>query len=382
VKYFDIEALYKKIDRYYERGEIFKGYIEQNDIFPIQIALKNIQEKDIQNNFSTILKDIQSLKKSNIPVLYKEFNFKSLGKQVLPVKIQIENLEEYLHITKKSAQYGEFVAHYKNLLALYPELRDYICKKPFLILEYLRDWENFFRIIDFFLNNPSPNIYIREISLKDIDTKYIEKHKKILDILLSNILHIEVLSSISEYAFEKKYNLKHPLAQVRFRILDDDLRVSGLEDVTLTVDALKTLDIKCSKVFIVENKITFLSFPKMKESIVIFGHGYGVAMLKEVIWLEKKNILYWGDIDIDGFAILSQLRGYFSNALSLFMDQNTMDTFKSKAILYTTATKKHPILKNLTAAEMGVYKNIECNFRLEQERIPFDYIKQYLTNMQ
>ncbi|HIP59480.1 MAG TPA: hypothetical protein EYH01_03520 [Campylobacterales bacterium] len=40
--------------------------------------------------------------------------------------------------------------------------------------------EKFFKIINFFIKNSIPTIYLREISLHDIDTKFIEKHKKIL----------------------------------------------------------------------------------------------------------------------------------------------------------------------------------------------------------
>jgi hypothetical protein len=243
-------------------------------------------------------------------------------------------------------------------------------KKPFLILEYKEHWDRFVLIIDFFLKKRQKAIYIRQISLDDIDTKYIERYKKIVDILLSNILKQEPLSTISDFAFEKRYNCLYPLAQVRFRILDSKLFISGLSDITLCIDEFEKLDIKCKRVFIVENKITTLAFPNIKDSIVIFGSGYKVGVLKNTKWLQEKEIVYWGDIDADGFAILSQIRGYFPHLKSMLMDKQTFYKFKDFTVKSKQNIKELP---NLTKDEKELYLGIKDN-RLEQEKIPFDYI--------
>jgi hypothetical protein len=49
--------------------------------------------------------------------------------------------------------------------------------------------------------------------------------------------------------------------------------------------------------------------------------GYGFDNLAAALWLQQKDIYYWGDIDTHGFAILNQLRGFFPHAVSFLMDQ-------------------------------------------------------------
>nr|WP_221935062.1 Wadjet anti-phage system protein JetD domain-containing protein [Catenovulum sediminis] len=66
-----------------------------------------------------------------------------------------------------------------------------------------------------------------------------------------------------------------------------------------------------------------MAFPPVNNAICIFGLGYGVQLLKEVNWLNQVAIYYWGDIDTHGFAILSQLRGYFPKVKSMLMDEAT-----------------------------------------------------------
>ena len=372
----------EKLIKIYLKGTIFRAYIEKKEIIPIEIKLKKITQKELQENYSKTLKHIEKLKESKFPLVYKEFYFKALGKQILPTTVTFKNLNEYLESIDKLQEYKTFIMIYENIINYYPKLKELFYKKPFLILEYKDIWDKLLLVVDFFINNSHPNVYIRELSIKDIDTKFIENHKKIIDTLLSCIKETTPLNSLSNYAFEKKYHLKYPLATVRFRILDSKLYIHGLSDISATSKEFATLKIECKKVFIVENKITFLSFFDMENSIIIFGGGYGLSALKECKWLQEKELYYWGDIDEDGFAILSQIRGYFPKIRSIFMDEKTIEKFKHLKVKHNVK-KSNRILDNLTKDENEVYKKLQNdfygkNFRLEQERIPFDYIKKFL----
>ncbi len=379
MNFYNIDDIYLKLQKIYNKGDIFKNYIENKDLFPIKIRLKKVQEKDIQGYFSVLLHKIKTLKESKLPIEYQEFSFKRIGTQLLPVLIKIDTVEEYLDIINKQEYYDNFILNYHKVIFKYPNLKDLIYQKPMLVLEYSLDWDKFFLIIDFFISNKKPNIYIREISLENIDTKYIEKHIKILDILLSNLLGTDTLKNASDMRFEKKYNLKYQLPQVRFRIIDDDLSICGLKDLTLPINEFESLIVKCKKVFIVENKITFLAFPKIDNSIVIFGSGYSIGILQNTKWLSDKEIYYWGDIDIDGFAILSQIRGYFNHVESILMTSEIIEKFKNRAVSYQNKTVRFPTLVNLTVQEMIVYTKLidnfyGINFRLEQEKLPLELI--------
>jgi len=370
MKFYDIKQLNNKLYKVYEKGDLFLDYIEKKSLFPLVIPLKKIQQKDIQNSYIEFTKELQSLQNTQFPLLYKEYNFKTLGRQKLPVSIKIETLNEFLYLLDKEAEYEIFTQLYAKIIKKYPTLKILFLKKPFFVLQYYNEWDKFFLILNFFLQNKQNNLYIREISLQDIDTKYIQKYTKIIDMLLCTITQTDLLCTLSEYSFEKRYHLKYPLPQIRFRILDKDLYIAGLSDIMLTVEEFKNLNIACKRVFIVENQITTLAFGDIKESIVIFGSGYKVGVLKNVKWLEEKILYYWGDIDADGFAILSQMRGYFPKIQSLCMDEKTFETFKHYAVKDIKAIMKE--LKYLKEEEKKLYSRLK-NQRLEQERIPFEW---------
>ncbi len=382
--FYDINSLIKKCQKLYDRGDIFISYMLKIEYFPYFIKLRTTRQKNIQEDYEHILYSIKKLENSSFHLMFEQKSFKVLGEQKIPVKIIFNSLNDFLKIVNKEQEYKEFVHIYEKIISKYLNLKNLFIKKPFLILEYRNVWDELLIICDYLLKNPNPNIYTRELSFKNIDTKFIEKYKKIIDILVSYIKNQTALNSLKEHAFEKKYGFKFPQIQIRFRILDAKLYIGGLNDISITLDEFKTLNLPCKKIFIIENKITTLSFPDTKDSIVIFGQGYGVSALKDIDWFFDKQIYYWGDIDLDGFAILSNLKKYYKHTNSIFMDILTLEDFLHVKVEVKTQNKEKS-LSYLNQDEKLVYDRLVNeyygkNVRIEQEKIPFSYIKKYYFN--
>jgi len=381
MKFFEIDKLLNKAEKKYLKGDIFKSFINKENIFPLQFKCKKVSQTVIQKNFNQVQKEIEKLTKSDLNFVYKIYDFKLLGKQRLPEYLIFESVDIFLKIVNKELEYKQFIESYYKIMAKFPNLKPFISQYPFLLIENSAVLDKILLVVEFLLNNPNSNIYIREISLYNIDTKFIENNKKIIDLMLSTLQNRTILSSLSNFGFEIKYNLKYPLPQVRFLLLDSNIQ--GLNDLTVPIDQFEFLNIDIEKVFIVENKITTLSFPKIKNSIVIFGQGYGVSILKNVKWLHKKKIYYWGDIDLDGYAILSQIRSYFNCVESIFMDIDTFNKFfYLKTVYISNKTIKE--LNFLEKSELEVYNALLNNInnehiRIEQEKLPYEYIKEKLT---
>ena len=217
-----------------------------------------------------------------------------------------------------------------------------------------------------------------------MDSKFIEQHKGILAELLEQMLPADsidqTVSGLAAHGFERRYGLKYDQPLLRFRILDKDLTAAyGLTDLSVPLDQFNQLQLPCERVFITENKINGLSFPAVERAIVIFGLGYGIRSLSQTAWLRDKAIFYWGDIDTHGFAILSQLRGYFPQVGSLLMDRQTLMAFQGLWGREPDDKRCLADLLNLTEPEQSLYQDLRNNvlgdnIRLEQERIGFAYL--------
>jgi hypothetical protein len=138
------------------------------------------------------------------------------------------------------------------------------------------------------------------------------------------------------------------------------------------------LELPVRTVFIVENRATFLAFPHVPEAIVVFGGGYGVTVLEGVPWVSERDVVYWGDLDTHGFAILSRLRQRVPGLRSILMDRVTLLAHREHLVSEPTPVAADPSC--LTPDEASVYRDLlEDRFgpsvRLEQERIRFSAVR-------
>lgn len=204
--------------------------------------------------------------------------------------------------------------------------------------------------------------------------------------LLDEILPEEQLNPIKgekEYIFEKYFSLKYREPLIRIRILDPLVKANynfPATDLSIPVSEFRSLSLGSCNCFITENLMNFLTLPLLKNSFAIFGSGYAVQSLKTVSWLSQHSIFYWGDLDLDGFKILSQLRSYFPHVVSIMMDSKTFEAFHEFAVPVAGAIAE--VLPHLTEEEHRLYQYLAFHQkRLEQERISQEYVNKFLQNL-
>ena len=101
--------------------------------------------------------------------------------------------------------------------------------------------------------------------------------------------------------------------------------------------------------------------------------------LRDVRWLNTIPITYWGDLDVDGLAILAALRGCFPQIQSLFMDESTLDRFAE--LTGVGNGREVELTGPLTHSEQQAFLRCRSNnLRLEQERIPQPDLIRQLTD--
>jgi hypothetical protein len=238
-------------------------------------------------------------------------------------------------------------------------------------------------------DHPRPAIYLRELDLPGIDTKFVEGHRSVLSELLDLALPTESVDSSASgaAAFEARYGFREKPRRVRLRLLDPDGvpgGFAGATDIELDSTAFAAWDpADIRRVFVVENEVTFLAFPKHPRSIVLFGSGYGFAALREARWIRDREVFYWGDLDTHGFAILDGFRSTFPHARSFLMDRATLLSHRS--FWARENRQSGQILSRLDEDEQMLYTDLVGNVlgegvRLEQERIAINQVKNYLRD--
>ena len=383
--------------RSWNNGSILTAAMGGENLFPIEVPFRKITAKQALENYAQVRDWMNTLRQGSkeqqgygYSVEFNTINHRQLGEQQFPARIYFSGQDDLLRFTGKQRDFNRVQTLARQILTVQPSLDGWLKKHPLKVLENSCIWDELLRVCRFFQQNPRPDHYLRELQIQDVDTKFIGQHKGILRELLDQILPAEAINhqvtTMSGSGFERRYGLRYDEPLIRFRLLDSHVVTPwGVTDISLPLSQFQTLSIPCKRVFITENKINGLAFPDVDDAIVIFGLGYGIQALSEVAWLHEKSLHYWGDIDTHGFAILSQLRGYFPHTQSILMDRTTLLTHRQLWVAEETEKRCRAQLPHLTAAESDLYRELSenslgDNVRLEQERVSFAVLLEQLSS--
>jgi hypothetical protein len=382
-----------QVQRLWDRGRILAARLGAEPLFPLALRLSRPEVRELSDRFAEARDWIRTLEEGSkkatgvgYEIVYAEVNHRQLGLNRVPQSLLVPREADALALIGKRRQSDAFDRLVETTKATHPELLLWLAKRPLDLLDHADDWVRLLSVVSWFRNHPRPGIYARQIDVEGVHTKFIETHRRLLAELLDLVLPAEHIDqqAIGAQAFERRLGLLCKPALLRFRVLDQSLRVQGLEDVSTPIAQFARLDLPARRVFIVENEINGLAFPQAEASIILFGLGYGVDRLGLVPWLQDKAIYYWGDLDTHGFAILDSLRAVFPNARSFLMDRQTL--LSHRPLWVEEPEPSQVPLSRLTEDENKVFEDLRFDrlghrVRLEQERIAFGHVARTLASL-
>lgn len=399
-----------QVHRLWERGELLRGMVGNAGVsdanvtlaavqpsrpegelgpqsgctFPLRLVLKGPTSGEFADRFNAVREWIAELVAvAHIRIEWREVNHRILGIQRVPQAVWLDDLDNALAMIGKRGDAKQF----RQMLALVqlrqPVLLGWFRRYPLRALELAVECERLLAVVDWVTRRPRPGIYLRQVDIAGVHSKFIETRRGVLTEWLDLTLPAEAVaigtSGTSQFA--ARYGFLDKPVRIRFRVLDSALPLlTGLTlpDIALDAGSFAALPLPIRRVFITENETNFLAFPPLANAIVIFGAGYGWDALATAKWLTRCDIHYWGDIDTHGFAILDQLRSRFGHVESFLMDRETLMAHE----VHWGEERDQVLhdLPRLQGAERGLFDDlrdnrIRPNLRLEQERVGFRWVE-------
>lgn len=380
----------KRIEFRWKKGDILRHYLLKDDLFPLKIKLDSPSSEELGLYFADVINWITQLKEREkekvgfgYEIIEKEANYRVIGKNSIPTHAVIPSFEDAIKILHRQKEIKLFASNTENLLKRWGSLRNWILRYPFKIIKNIgSDCDKFITVLEWFKNNPNHYLYLRQLDIPGIDTKFIENNKTIMGELLDIILPADQISMDSKI-FEERFFLRQKPKMIRFRILDSSYTFQGFNDLTVPIEEFAQWNPSFENIFFTENEINFLSFPRVKNSCIIFGKGYGVEIFKMAKWIGERNVYYWGDIDTHGFNILSIARVFLPDLKSFLMTEDILLEHKK---LWVNEPKQHlSEIEHLTTEEYSLVCKLQNDYfgkgiRLEQERVAFKFIEKFLED--
>lgn len=293
----------------------------------------------------------------------------SLGAQQVPERLRLNGAGEVARFAGKVRHWLRISTRAETLLAAFPSdaLADAVRRSARRIAELGdADFNRLLQVLHWLKANPQSGLYIRQLPVRGVDTKWVSAHRGLVEKLFASVTGHDSLG------------LGAPPVLVRVRFLDPALSPGGLVDVSVPVEELAALQIQPRTVFVFENLESVIAMPPVPGSVVLHGSGYAVDRLDRIPWVRDGRVIYWGDLDSHGFAILNRVRSLCADVSTVLMDLETLKAYRD--LWVEEPAPSTGVFSHLLPAEEQVLEELRKrgNVRLEQERIEWSFAAERL----
>ncbi|HET6628687.1 MAG TPA: Wadjet anti-phage system protein JetD domain-containing protein [Woeseiaceae bacterium] len=386
-------GIVERVEKRWRSGEILAARVTGDSLFPMEVRLTRPGPRDIAERFGEVMDWSRELVSASREARGRGFTLRHetiqnrvQGANALPVSAVVPTESDALDLIRKRDAAAMFQTLAAETLARHPVLKGWLARYPHRALEHAAEWQQVLAVLDWFVAHPRPGLYLRQLDVPGVDTKFIEARRKLLSELLDVVLPDDAVDRLATGTrnFNRRYGLRTESPLVRFRLLDPALFRQGISDLSLLAEEFAALDSPAARVFITENRVNGLAFPDCPGSMVIFGLGYGLERLSQVPWLRDTDVLYWGDIDTHGFGMLNRVRATLPHARSFLMDRRTLICHRALWTSEPGSGRYVGDTARLTSAEKALYEELLADqlgscVRLEQERIGFRWLQDALN---
>jgi hypothetical protein len=320
---------------------------------------------------------------SAVRVETKPIGGRKVGVNVVPVRAWMDSYDQLCSVLRVGSEARRFETLFDQTAVAEPVLLDWMVDHPMKVLAFAEQWSRLVGTVGWIAALSRPDVYLRQIDVPGVDTKFIEQHRSVLAELLDLRLSGDRIDRAAPRSdFTARYGFRRKPSYVRVRRLGGDSLPGGYSELAVPVAELAVNPLPAPTVYVVENEVTYLALPAVSDAIAILGEGYAASRLQPLRWLEERELTYWGDIDTHGFRILDRLRSHFPDARSMLMDRSTLFAHQSQWV--TESSQVRDPLPGLTESENALYHDlVEDSFgpavRLEQERVNYALVEAALS---
>lgn len=361
----DVEA---KVRRKWDDGTLLRSYATGAPCPSIEVPLRGPTPSELGDDLDRVRTWLRRLDEgsrdgSRYRLQWTSIGGRYVGRNQVPSRAQVSTYDQAWALLGVRSDSRRFLRLHGSVGDRDP-VRAWMLAYPFKALALEDDWPRLLAAYDWFDSHRGSGRYLREISAPGVDTKFAERHRPTLASLLG--------VSSTAAGFVDGLGLRGKPELVRVRLAPNLGLPEPLTEIAVRADELAKLDLAPRTALVVENEISYLSVPVPPGGMVVWGKGFEVDRVGRLPWLADVEVVYWGDIDTHGFAILDRLRAWLPQTRSVLMDRVTLLEHRDRWVVEDRPTASR--LTRLGSHEQDLYDDLVSDrlgerVRLEQERI-------------
>lgn len=384
-----VEDVVARVRRRWQSGELLRERAAGEPFRAIEVPLTGPKSADLAERLDAARRWAAAIERAaeggrSFRIEATGVGGRHLGRTEIPGRAFVESFAQVERLLGIGGPRGA-VATFDELMRMsqsIPAAREWVLAHPIRAIELSGEWPAIIAARDWLDWHRGSGRYLREIDAPGVDTKLVERHRSVLAALL------DVPASAAGFAAALGLAAKPSVVRLRFdpRALGMPATITEATFRVAEIAALAALVPRIERALIVENEISYLSAPIPEGGVVVWGRGFDASAAGSLAWLaetaDRGEVLYWGDLDTHGFAILNRVRAQLPGVRSVLMDRETL--FAHEARWGSEPSPTHARLPGLSEAERELYEDLVTEryapaLRLEQERLDWSYVVKRLT---
>jgi hypothetical protein len=220
-------GLRAQVQKLWERGEMLASLVSGESLFPRRLVLKGPTSAEMAERFDAVRAWVAELRAMpHCRIEMREFRHRVFGANAVPDTAWIDSLDEALALLGKRRELTRFNALLELTRQRQPQLLAWLSKRPLRALELAGKWSRLLAIVAWVAERaqqaPRPGVYLRQVDIPGVHSKFIEAHRGVLAEWLDLVLPPAAIdaSATGVSGFARRYGFRDKPVRIRLRILD------------------------------------------------------------------------------------------------------------------------------------------------------------------
>lgn len=205
--------------------DFLRSIIEGTDLFPLEMRVGKTRRAE---SYAARVAELDAFRAAAaslcLTVEWRTVNDPRFGTHERPERAFFADEAALLHALGKAAEVRAFREDLARIRAERPALEPWLAANGMSIVAYHSIWPALLRCVRWFREHPRSGLYLRQIPVEGVDTKFFERRRGILHALLMQTQQEAIDVTMKE--FEARHGLRWEEPLVRLRFLDPTLQTA------------------------------------------------------------------------------------------------------------------------------------------------------------
>lgn len=365
--------LRRKLKQQWYNNELRVQRLLYSNAWPIELTIGKPAPRELVEDLPGLRRGLQSWRAIEVgQVVWEPVRYRDAADTIeLPLVWRIHNPSEWIASIRDEAITHEFRLLGERVAQAPPLYHETLIRQKKIVQEIEPEtFSTILKVCDQLEPGCADGKPLRALAIAGTDSKFFERHRTLLSLLLD----LRFQGEVSDLGLETfldasdsgdRWLLVAPLQN----------GLLPFEQMRIRARELQRHPLPGHRCLIVENEQSLHQLPPLEDTVAILGAGLHVQWM-ESAWLRQRQIGYWGDIDTWGLSILAKARELQPTLTPLLMDDAIFYRYQTLAVAESRIAGTQPPAA-LTEAESQLYRTLTGleKGRLEQEFIPGEEVE-------